>query len=366
MAHSEREPGANADESLRGRVGSVVFSTAGMAPEERFERFRAHVDDLNAIAIDRPDRDRFEARSACWGLGAMLFTHNRTPAMSLSRSRAQAARDGFDHMIVRVMRSGVSFTAAGDATYAAPAASVVIDDLSAPYRSEFRAAEWITLNVSRSADPQLCAGLEARGVGPVGGVGATLLADFMRSLADCLPDADPREESMLAQTSRAMIAGCLLADAAPRLVTATDRSQVARAAVERVIRRNISSARLDGERIAALAGVSRSTLTRLFRREGGVATYLQSLRLELVAAELRDPSRAGESVAALAARWGLHCPASFSRAFRKTYDCTPSDARAGALVGARGRSASPEPRDRATTLAALLAAKPVAIGRRNG
>lgn len=341
--------------SRRPRLNSFVFTTEGMPMEERFDQLRAYVDGINDFDLDKPHRERFEARSESWRLGAMLFTSNSTPRMRMTRTRAQATRDGLETVIIRLMKSGRSHSFAGGATYGSVLGGIVIENLSTPFSDEWTAAEWVSINISPSADPQLCAGLAALGVGAVGGTGATLLADYLLALAHRLPDAAPEEEQMLAQTSRAMIAGCLLTEAAPRLVAAKDRSQVARAAVERVIRRNIASARLDAERIAELAGVSRSTLFRLFHRDGGVASYVQSLRLELVAAELRDPSRADESIAAVAGKWGLYCPASFSRAFRKAYDCTPSDARAGALLGAPVRPEKPALSQKTLTLATLLA-----------
>jgi AraC-like DNA-binding protein len=114
--------------------------------------------------------------------------------------------------------------------------------------------------------------------------------------------------------------------------------------VIRVIRDNIGSARLDVERICRLAGVSRSVLYRMFEAEGGVASFVRETRLRLVLADLQDRSLAGVPIARIAERRGLHNAPSFSRAFRRAFGCSPSEARAAAVLGVPPAALTPAPR----------------------
>jgi AraC-like DNA-binding protein len=67
---------------------------------------------------------------------------------------------------------------------------------------------------------------------------------------------------------------------------------------------------------------------KLFAEDGsGVSAWIRKQRMERALADLHRPS--DDTVAAIALRWGYRDAASFSRAFRQTYGCSPSDLRRG-------------------------------------
>ena len=53
-------------------------------------------------------------------------------------------------------------------------------------------------------------------------------------------------------------------------------------------------------------------------------------RLERCRRDLADPALAGETILAIATRWGLHDRAHFSRLFRAAYGCSPREYRLSA------------------------------------
>ena len=85
---------------------------------------------------------------------------------------------------------------------------------------------------------------------------------------------------------------------------------------------------LGPDQIARAHFVSTRYVHKLFAAAGcGVAAWVREQRLERAWAELRRSSET--SVASVAARWGYRDPASFSRAFRQTYGCSPRELRRG-------------------------------------
>ena len=79
-------------------------------------------------------------------------------------------------------------------------------------------------------------------------------------------------------------------------------------------------------------GMSRSSLYRLLESEGGVTQYIQRLRLSESLAQLSNPSNR-KPIAIIAYELGMVDPSAFSRAFRRQFGISPSDAREAAQAG---------------------------------
>jgi AraC-like DNA-binding protein len=76
--------------------------------------------------------------------------------------------------------------------------------------------------------------------------------------------------------------------------------------------------------------MSRSHLYRLFEDAGGVARYIQRRRLHEAHAILSHPATT-KPISLIAEE--LCFPTSFSRAFKREFGCSPSEARFAALGG---------------------------------
>jgi AraC-like DNA-binding protein len=81
-----------------------------------------------------------------------------------------------------------------------------------------------------------------------------------------------------------------------------------------------------------MVAVSRSKLYRLFEPVGGVTHYIQRQRLLQSHAFLSNPSNS-LTINMVGDRFGFVDPSGFSRAFRKEFGYSPSEARAAALSG---------------------------------
>ncbi|WP_171101227.1 AraC family transcriptional regulator [Ruegeria sp. HKCCD7255] len=79
------------------------------------------------------------------------------------------------------------------------------------------------------------------------------------------------------------------------------------------------------DEMCVAVGMSRSTLYRLFRADGGLQAYLTNLRLEYARDTLASSQPTRGAVTSVATRLGFLDTSSFVRSFRRRYDCKPSD-----------------------------------------
>ena len=93
---------------------------------------------------------------------------------------------------------------------------------------------------------------------------------------------------------------------------------------------------LSPTQIAAAHFVSKRYLHKLFEAEGiSVSRHIRERRLERCRRDLADPDRRDHTVTSIGVRWGLADSAHFSRLFRETFGCTPTEYRREHLVADR-------------------------------
>ncbi|WP_158287723.1 helix-turn-helix domain-containing protein [Falsiroseomonas bella] len=330
-------PGPDSDRAFHSaateRVEPVVFTTDTFPPGQRLEAWNAQFGTLNRIAAMGPDPAAVSTRTENWLLGDMLLNVSRTSPAVFTRSAAHVRRDGLDHWVVRMVLRGRSSIEHGGAQHVIEPGVPVLLRLDAPWETVWEDAAWISLCLPRDSHPALAAALAARGAGPVQGEGSAVLADYMALLERQVRGATPARLAVLAGGTAGMLAACLAADGAPARGAPDDIAQGQFQRLQALIRQHMHSPRFNPQRLAALAGMSRSALYRLFESQGGVAQHIQAMRLRRALALLSDPGQAAAPIAVLAERSGFHDPSAFSRAFRTAYGCSPRDARIAALAG---------------------------------
>ena len=102
--------------------------------------------------------------------------------------------------------------------------------------------------------------------------------------------------------------------------------------IKSYIDQHLHDRRLRPDSIARTHSISKRYLHLLFARDGvTVSGWIRHRRLEACRRDLRDPALAHASISAIARHWALANPAHFSRSFRDTYGCTPSEFRYAAI-----------------------------------
>ena len=98
--------------------------------------------------------------------------------------------------------------------------------------------------------------------------------------------------------------------------------------VKSYVEANLGNPDLDPADISRASFISTRYLHKLFEAEGiSVGQWIRSERLDRCRRDLVDPSLRSQTILEIASRWGLTGPQHFSRLFRSTYGCSPSDYR---------------------------------------
>jgi AraC-like DNA-binding protein len=100
-------------------------------------------------------------------------------------------------------------------------------------------------------------------------------------------------------------------------------------AAKAFIEEHLDDPSLDVELVARATGFSSRHLGRIFAPEGtSVSRYVHHRRLLRARADLTDPALADERISDIAHRWGFASQAHFATAFKRAFECTPSEYRA--------------------------------------
>ena len=157
-----------------------------------------------------------------------------------------------------------------------------------------------------------------------------IVGQFIRQLSENLEVLSGPSGSRLATNALDLVSTMLHAE----MDIAPDRMKpqaLLAVSIREYIEANLSDPLLSPASIAAAHFISTRHLHNVFHESGTtVASWIRSQRLEGARRELRDPLNAGQSVGAVAARWGFLDAAHFSRIFRDAFGVSPSDWRRGA------------------------------------
>jgi AraC-like DNA-binding protein len=190
----------------------------------------------------------------------------------------------------------------------------------------------LQLNITRDKFGAISPALDAargRAIStPLGG----LLAEYIRLLERQLPGLPDEDAHHLPQAIAAMVAACLAPSIERMTIARGQISASLKDKARRFILQNLRSHKLGTDMLCRELGISRSAVYRLLEAEGGVARYIQRLRLSESFAQLSDPYNR-KPIAVIADELGLIDASSFSRAFLRQFGISPTDAREAGQAG---------------------------------
>jgi AraC-like DNA-binding protein len=281
---------------------------------------------------------RVETRPLADVTRARIFSQ---PQATHHGPREVAATDGA-YYFVNLQLAGRCRARQGPEEFIVQPGQFVVVDTTRPFYFDFD-TEWQMLSF-RVPHEQLLSRLAGRaprtGVGLDGtrGVGAAVSA-LMTALWQLDGATDRASLRDLEQSFASSVAAATATrDGGPTV----DRTAL-RAAVMQHVRDHLTDRRLSVSSVSRRFAISPRTLHKAFAgSEDSFASTVRALRLDSCAALLADPDES-RTVTDIAAVHGFDDPTSFSRAFRRRFDCSPRDVRRSAALAGTALPASTAP-----------------------
>ncbi|MCU4181771.1 helix-turn-helix domain-containing protein [Bosea sp. BH3] len=287
--------------------------------------------DSIAVVFD-VERQASEADSAfiadveAFQLGDMVVTAATLGEQRYTRSQARLRRDGMDHFVLNLYRTGGWRAQTPNGDFQGVAGQVSVLDLASELISDEPHSELVTLFLPRSLLEERLPNLGAlHGSGPTG-PHAALLAEYIDLLARRLPTLPAGEEQALSRATCEMLTACISPTLANVEAARPGLEMVLQRRARRFIEGQLNSPDLTADAICGAVGVSRRTLYRLFEQDGGVQRYIQARRLVRIKALLADASD-GRRISEIAAEFGFTRPDHFARAFKHQFGQSARDLR---------------------------------------
>ncbi|MFE0632561.1 helix-turn-helix domain-containing protein [Streptomyces sp. NPDC058864] len=257
----------------------------------------------------------------------------------MARTAPLIAADGDGSLIVSLQHTGGSVAVQDGRETPVAAGELVILDSRRPYALNFtgQVRQHLATVPRQMLDvpDSLLHLATGRTYSPGHGIGG-ILASYVNSLVTVT------EQCVCAKDAKGFLRQGIV-DVLTALVTLEgttgEQAAVERALLQHVrahIRAHLDDPSLTPASVAAAHHISVRYLYQLFQDEPmTIGRWIQRLRLEACRRDLARPELAGQTVAAIAHRWGFASHAHFSRTFRTVYGLSPAEWRqAGVLQAA--------------------------------
>ena len=311
---------------------SLVIDTAVVPAPERVDFWSVEsCDAYHPLEIRTDARERFSARM--WGdqLGSIGVFRIATAPNTMSRTRKAIESGDPECLHIQMVVRGRLQEAQADRTAVLSPGDMASYDTSQPaiFRAD-EAFECVVLQIPRETLGTHAAKLSCLTAVRIPGSSglAHLAARFFLGVADGLADGRiARDDTNVAERVIDLVRG-IYAEPVPQPRPRSSTELLLHA--QAVIEANLADPELGPERVARACFISTRYLYRVFEREGlGVCEWIRAARLDRCRHDLLDPAFADQPIVAIASRWGLPNAQHFSRLFRGSYGCSPSEYRRG-------------------------------------
>lgn len=305
-------------------IDKLSLDLAGAEPEKRADLWADAVRPLYDVSpLDGKAEDHL-TRATVWLLDSLVLINAAFGGQLVHRRQRHLKTDVADSLVLEIYLSGaVRRDLAGEPVAIRPG-DVNIMDYSREYQGRSSPVELINLLVSHDLigyDPSRHPGsMRIAGDSAVGQVLCNTLQNTFRQL-DRVTKA---EAPAIARGLVALLRSVLIEDAATAQSSPTFASARSEA-IHAYIERHLRAETLSADTICAQFNISRATLYRSLKADGGLERYIVARRLEAALMSLAfGPAERG-AVTRAAAHWRFASTTHFSREFRRRFGFAPSD-----------------------------------------
>ncbi|PWK68981.1 helix-turn-helix domain-containing protein [Aminobacter sp. AP02] len=306
------------------------FSTSELPINDQFAGWRDNFAPMLSFSASQDTASGFDGQQVIWDLGSLAFSKIRTQGLQFTSLPGHVRRDPLDHWMMTLLLDGHSNTVGPTRVLDCDSGLVQVHPLGRPFEGHVSNSEMLMLIVPRDFCRDAVGTMDAAEFSALDTGMGKLFADFMVGLEASLPTLNPEDLPGLVSAMRAMIVACV-APTADHLEAAQDPlGTVLLERARRFVSANLYDPDLGAEMLRRALGISRTRLYRLFEPTGGVMSYIQHRRLLDAHAALANQSD-GRKILEIAEERGFSDGADFSRAFKRKFGYSPSDARTRGL-----------------------------------
>lgn len=313
---------------------SILASTAGLQQHDKFGYWQDVVCRALVELECRPSGDTaFEARVSGSCLDGLSVAQIDASAHRVERRPAGISRADEEALIFNFVLSGAALNQQDGRSVVLKAGDGAVCDAQRPYSLRFDGAfSLITVKLPRASTGHRAANIHritARSLADASQLYPILqgyLVGFSRQVGRLEPSVSDKVARNFTELLGAALDDAILASPLP--LSAYRATALLR--VKDYVERHLDACELDAAVVSAAVNLSPRYINKLLEAEGTSLTrYLWRRRLERAAADLRDPTRSGLGVSAIAMAHGFNDLSHFSRAFRQRFDQSPRAYRAG-------------------------------------
>ncbi len=290
-----------------------------------FEAYRAAIAPIYDVHLPDPAAAQdFHATELRYHTRTASLARSSAAAQILTRTPRHVA-GGTDEVMLYRQEAGTLEGEADGRPFRLEPGDLALFDYARPLVSRTTDFTNLVLTTSRASVPAGLLASELHGHVIPGGSGpGTLLTTVLTGLFEAagalrLGEAEAAFAGVLGLAA-GLVEAVRLADAD----TAGTSEQARHAAVLAYLDAHHARPDLDADAVAGHLGLSRATLYRLFKAEGGIQAALLRRRLDHVAGALIADPRARRDLAGLAARHGFGGLTQLGRSFKARYGMPPS------------------------------------------
>ena len=293
---------------------------AGLLPEadqfEAWARFTAN------SRVTRPGQGPFFAQASFWNLNGMLVSVQALDAMTMTRDDVMLRASVSDHFLIVIPIQGESRFTDEVVDQTVRPGDVLVVDLNRTAVCRCGPQTTVGISLARALLEERAGRVDTQGVLP-STPEAHIFANFMRTLVEQLPATSLASIEPLCRIVRDLLANALAISAPAQSGTPYAVSARVRA------KAYIESQRpgtLDVDVMGQALAMTRSSLYRLFKADGGLLAFDRRRRLRLLHRAVADPLNR-QSFGDLGGQQGFNDPAHLARLFRQTFGYSMSELR---------------------------------------
>ncbi len=297
---------------------------AGAEPGWRADLWADAVRPLYDVSLLGGKPEDHLSRGTVWLLDTLVLINASFGSQLVHRHQRHLKADVANTVLLEIYLSGeVQRDLDGEWINVRPG-DVHLMDYSREYRGRSKSAEVINLQISHEQIGYDPSRHPAAMRFPADSALGHILGNTVRNTFDELDSVTKTEAPAIARSLTTLVRSVLTEDAGTAPCAATFDSARSQA-IRDHIRRNLRTGELNVDSVCARFNISRATLFRDMKEDGGLDRYVMAQRLEAALMWLASGPAARGAVTRAAEHWGFSSTTHFSREFRRRFGFAPSD-----------------------------------------